>query len=278
MKIRRIFLNLIPLFLLLCLGCATVPVTGRTQLMMISKAEEERIGTVALESFITPLIKKGKIIRPDDQRPHAQTYHRRIKTIGGKIVDAAGWRGEYDWAYVIVDEPKTINAGMYPAGKLVVYTGILDFARSDDELASVIGHEVAHAIARHGAERFSQITTLQFTAAALDVALGSTQYKEAIHVAFGLGTQFGVLLPYSRLHENESDYIGLLIMAKAGYDPQAAIQFWERMERDHSKTQIEFFSTHPSYGTRITNLKRWLPQALEYRANPSKPLPTKMRE
>lgn len=210
---------------------------------------------------------RGKIIPPSEENP----YHRRVNRVGGKIVDASGWRSEYNWKYVIVDDPK-INAAMCPGGRLIIYTGILNFAKSDDELASVIGHEVAHAMARHGAERFSQVTAYKFTAAALNAALASSKYQGAVSAAFGLGAQFGVLLPYSRLHEKEADYIGLLVMAKAGYDPQGAIELWESMEAQPHKNQIEFLSTHPSYGTRITNLRQWLPQALAYRQNPLKPL------
>jgi len=137
--------------------------------------------------------------------------------------------------------------------------------------------KLPNAMACHGAERFSQLTAYQLMATALNITLKSTQYQEAIHIAFGLGAQVGVLLPYSRLHKNEADYIGLLIMSKAGYDPYATIQFREIMEKEHQKSKIEFLSTHPSHDTRISNLKRWLAKALEYRENPSKPLPTKIK-
>ena len=247
--------------------------------MMMSKAEEERIGEVAFYNFIIPFRNQGKMIFRDDPRPEMRQYGFRVNRVLANIMEATGWHTEYKWKFAIIDEPKKINAGMYPAGKMVVYTGLLNFIKLDDELASVIGHEMAHAIARHGAERHSQMTLVKLTAAAVDIAVASSQkysrYGETIHAAFGLGAQFGILQPYSRLHENEADYIGFLIMAKAGYDPRSAIQFWERMEREHSYKQIEFLATHPSYGTRITNLNQWLPLAIEYRENPSKLLPTK---
>lgn len=275
--LRKVVLNLLLIILLLCVSCATVPVTGRTQLMLVTKEEEEKIGEVALYQFVNLPQNKGKKISSNDLRPEAQSYHRRVNTILGKILYAVGWKDYYKWKYVILDSPNTLNAGMYPGGKLVVFTGILNFAKSDDELAAVIGHEVAHAMARHGAERYSQITATNLTLDAIDAAVASSKKysksKGATHVAFGLGVQLGVLLPYSRLHENEADHIGLLIMSKAGYDPQAAIQFWERMERDHLRYQIEFLSTHPSHGTRIANLRNLLPQAIAYKQNPLMQLP-----
>ena len=267
------------LFLILCISCATVPITGRSQLMMMSKAEEERIGEGAFYHFIIPFRNQGKMIFRDDPRPEMRQYGFRVNRVLAKIMEATGWHTEYKWKFSIIDEPKKINAAMFPGGKMVVYTGMLNFIKSDDELASVIGHEMAHAIARHGAERYSQTSLVKLTAAVVDIAVASSQktskYGEQIHVAFGLGAQFGILLPYSRVHENEADYIGLLIIAKAGYDPKGAIQFWERMEREQPYREIEFLSTHPSYGTRISNLNQWLPLAMEYRINPLKPLPTK---
>ncbi len=247
--------------------------------MMMSKAEEERIGDVAFHNFIIPFRNQGKIIFNNDPRLEMRQFGFRVNRVLGKIMEATGWHTEYKWKFAIIDEPKTINAAMFPGGKLVVYTGILNFIKSDDELASVIGHEMAHAIARHGAERYSQRNLVKLTAAVVDIAVASSQktsrYGEAIHAAFGLGSQFGILQPYSRLHENEADYIGLLIMARAGYDPKQAIQFWERKEKENANRVIEFLSTHPSHGTRIQNLREWLPLAIEYRENSSKPLPTK---
>jgi Zn-dependent protease with chaperone function len=267
------------LFLILCISCATVPITGRSQLMMMSKAEEERIGEVAFYNFIIPLRNQGKIIFSNDPRPEMRKYVSRAYGVLSRIMNATGWQGEYKWKCAVVDNPNTTNAAMYPGGKMVIYTGMLNFIKSDDELALIMGHEVAHAIARHAAERFSQITAIKLTAAAIDIAVASSKkyskYGNEIHVAVGLGAEYGILLPYSRLHENEADYIGLLIMAKAGYDPRSAIQFWERMGREHPYRHIQFLATHPSHGTRISNLEEWLPLAMQYNKDPSKPLPTK---
>jgi len=248
--------------------------------MVISKAEEEQMGEVGFKNLAISAQKEGRLLLPDQSRPEIRAYHYQVNRVLGKIMHATGWDKEYKWRYIIVDKPQTINAAMFPGGKMVLYTGMLKFVKSDDELASIIGHEVAHAIARHGAERYSQIMAVKLTATAIDVAVASSkkysQYGDVIHVAFGLGAQYGILQPFSRLHENEADYIGFLVIAKAGYDPQSAIQLWERMERVQPYTQIEFFSTHPSYGTRISNLKRYLPLAMEYKGNPLNPLPTKM--
>ncbi|MCX8116565.1 MAG: M48 family metallopeptidase [Desulfobacterota bacterium] len=264
---------------LLVTGCATAPITGRSQLMMLSKAEEERLGEAAFLQFSKPLWDKGHIVRRDDPRPEMRGHLLTVNRVFGRILEATGWKDEYKWRFIIVEDSKTVNAGMFPGGKMVLYTGLLNFVKSEDELAAVIGHEIAHAIARHGAERYSQILAANLAIAAVDVAVASSKkyskYEGAIMIAVGLGAQLGVLLPYSRLHEHEADYIGLLIMSKAGYDPNGAIHFWERMERESKGFQIEYFSTHPSYGTRLTNLKKWLPQASQYREKPWMPLPEK---
>jgi predicted Zn-dependent protease len=167
---------------------------------------------------------------------------------------------------------------MFPGGKMVMYTGMLKFLKDDDEVAAVIGHEMGHAIARHGSERYSQATLAEAALTALGAAVGGREYGPAVVAAAGLGAQVGVMLPFSRLHEEEADFIGFLAMAKAGYDPQAAIRLWTRMEKEHGSSRLEFLSTHPNPGTRVNNLQALLPYALKFREQPSLPFPKSKEE
>jgi predicted Zn-dependent protease len=154
-----------------------------------------------------------------------------------------------------------------PGGKVVVYTGILPYTRDENGLAVVLGHEIAHAVARHGAERMSQEILRNVGAVALAVALDdkSPETRAAWLLAYGIGTQVGVMLPYSRLHESEADHLGLIFMAIAGYNPEGAVDFWQRMSAaSNGQKPPEFMSTHPSDETRIKQLQEWMPEALKY--------------
>jgi len=266
------------LIVLIATGCATAPVSGRTQLMMMPISADEEMGQQAFAQLLSAYGKKGKLIDPKTADATEQKYLQRVRQVGTRILDATGWRKEYPWkwTYAVIRDD-TVNAGMFPGGKMVVYTGMLNFAKDDDELAAVIGHEMGHAIARHGPERVSQVTLAEVGLAALGAALETNQYGPLITAAAGLGAQVGVLLPFSRTHEEEADYIGVLAMAKAGYDPRAAIRLWTRMEQKHGSGGPEFLSTHPNPGTRVKNLEELLPYALTLRQNPSLPLP-KTRE
>lgn len=253
-------------------GCATAPVTGRTQLMMIDKNTEIQLGNRFAGEFFNSLSKQGKIIRKDTSNDEHRRFHQWVGKIYGKILRACQWEKEYDWRYVVVDDNQVVNAAMFSGGKMVVYSGIIRFAQSEDELAVVIAHEIAHGIARHGAERYSQQLAVSLATTVLDAALKESKNYPLYMAAIGLGTRFGILLPYSRLHEEEADLIGLLAMAKTGYRPEAALSFWERMEKRRGDQKLEFLSTHPSYGTRIKRIQEALPIAEEYRRNPAKPL------
>lgn len=199
----------------------------------------------------------------------------RVKRIGTRVLNAVGPKGNLpppeNWEFVVFDDDETINAFAMPGGKVGVYTGLMNLATTDDELAAVIGHEIAHVSARHGNERMSQAVTV----AALGVGVGyavkdkSKETQQAVMIAYGLGAQFGALLPYSRLHESESDEIGLHYMARAGYDPRAAVQFWEKMKKKGGgKEPPEFLTTHPANDTRIQQLRELLPKVMpEYEKN-----------
>jgi predicted Zn-dependent protease len=172
----------------------------------------------------------------------------------------------YAWEFNLVED-EAVNAWCMPGGKVVVFTGILPVTRDATGLAVVMGHEIAHAVANHGNERMSQGLMVQMGGTALSKALEDKpeETRNLFLTSFGLGTQVGVLLPYSRLHENESDHLGLIFMAMAGYDPRSAVDFWERMATQKSGgAPPEFLSTHPSDKTRIENIKSLLPEALRY--------------
>ena len=184
---------------------------------------------------------------------------------------ASGLGNTYRWEYVIINAPKTVNAAAIAGGRIIVYSGILPVAQSDAGLATIIGHEVGHVMAHHTAERISQYQLVNV----LGAFAGAAGLSNLTMAAVGLGVQVGVLLPYSRSNEREADHIGLILMAKSGYDPRESVALWQRMERasDASGRGPEFLSTHPNPDTRIVDLQGWMPQAWQYYQNPSLPLP-----
>ena len=237
-------------------GCGTNPVTGRSQLLMVGEQEEQRMG---LQAFRDTLSKKTLSNDPEQ--------NERVRRIGRRIALASG-RSDFQWEFrVILD--KEINAFCLPGGKVGVHTGLLDFVRSDDELAAVIGHEVAHATARHGAERMSQNMAAGVGVAVLGAVVAArTQNSIGGDLAVGLlgaGATVGVLMPFSRLHESEADHMGLIYMAAAGYDPNAAVSLWSRMaEKNQGKKGPEFLSTHPSDETRVAEIQAKIPEAMRH--------------
>jgi predicted Zn-dependent protease len=171
----------------------------------------------------------------------------------------------YKWEFNLVQDD-LVNAWCMPGGKVVVYTGILPYTKTEAGLAAVMGHEVAHAIARHGNERMSQQLALQMGGVALDVAMMNqpNETRALFQSAYGFGAGVGVVLPFSRKHELEADKLGLFFMAKAGYDPKEAIDFWKRMAALGGEKPPQWLSTHPSDETRVTELTRALPEAMKY--------------
>lgn len=247
-------------FLLLCgmvglfSGCQNVPLTGRSQLQMVSESQERRMG---LTSF--------KEILEKEKLSSDPVINERVTRIGQRIAAATG-RSDYQWEFKVIDSDKTINAFCLPGGKVAVYTGLLPVAEDDAGLAAVIGHEVAHAIARHGGERLSQEMLVAGLTVATVVATRESKNRDLYAGLLGAGAAVGFLLPYSRLHENEADRMGLIYMAKAGYDPHAAVDLWRRMavvSKEKSKPP-EFLSTHPADETRIREIQKWLPEAMSY--------------
>ncbi|HMK23662.1 MAG TPA: M48 family metallopeptidase, partial [Terriglobales bacterium] len=196
-----------------------------------------------------------------------------VRRVAAHIIEAAkrskyaGMAQQFQWEVTVIKDDKTMNAFALPGGKIAIYTGIFPVARSEAGLAAVMGHEVVHALARHGGERMSQgeltSAALQVAGAAIGVSGGSPALSQAAMAALGAGAQVGVLLPFSRSHESEADYIGILLAADAGYDPRESVHLWERMEQMSGRGgPSEFLSTHPGHETRIQQLKKWMPEAL----------------
>lgn len=218
------------------------PYTNRSQMILISSEQELALGK---QSYDKTLKESKVILNTKDAK--------RVKQIGEKIAKVS--KKNYNWEFNLVDN-KAKNAFCLPGGKVVVYTGILEVAKNDDQLATVISHEIAHALARHGAERVSAGMLSQGIQTLGNIALSSqgSQYKQAFNIAYGLGSQYGVLMPYGRLQENEADEIGIYLMYNAGYDLNEAVKFWQNMSVG-KKEGIEFFSTHPSSINRIQNIE-----------------------
>jgi len=188
-----------------------------------------------------------------------------VRGVAGKLASATGAVGaEYEWQVSLIDDEQ-INAFCLPGGKIVVYTGILPIAQNEAALATVMGHEMAHATSRHGAQRVLQQNLAQTAMTGIAVSLSDMDYNKqrAVMGALGAGAQFSILMPFGRQHESEADEIGLMYMARAGYDPQESIRFWKRMDQASRSGPPEFLSTHPSHGTRVQQLEALMPKALE---------------
>lgn len=248
-------------------ACATVPVTGRSQLRLISAQEEAALGVKAFRQLQQQELRRGRLL---SEREDPADY-AWVKRVAGRILWASGLGNVYGWEFMLINAPKTVNAAAIAGGRIIVYTGILPVARDDAGLATILGHEVAHVLAHHTAERLSQYELVNLAGA----VAGAAGLSDLTLAALGLGAEVGILLPFSRSQESEADHIGLLLMAKAGYDPREAVALWRRMEQagGASARGPEFLSTHPNPGTRIADLEAWLPQAWPYYQNPSLPLP-----
>ena len=262
-KMQRLLLHGLLFSLTLCFcSCYTVPKTGRSALCMVS---EDQLASASAMEFMKIKLKTPLSSNPD--------YNKRVQRVGERIAKAAdGDIPNANWEFVVFENDNQINAFAMPGGKVAVYTGLLKVVKNDDELAIVIGHEVAHVAARHSNERFSQQLVKSGLINAGAIALGGTSLgyaeSEILLTAIGAGADLGVMLPFSRKHENEADHIGLLYAAMAGYDPYAAITFWERIEALKNEGDTpEFLSTHPAGKTRIRKLWVQMPKAMEVYRN-----------
>jgi predicted Zn-dependent protease len=250
--IDRWWVVLASILAMLLTACQTVPLTGRHQLIIVSEEEELSLGAAAYKKTLS-----SSTLSTDT----ATTA--MVRRVGERIATAAD-RPDYKWEFNLVED-KTPNAFCLPGGKVVVYTGILPYTKDETGLAVVMGHEVAHALARHGAERMStgELAGIAGKTAAIIFGGGNPESEKQVEQAFGIGSNVGVLLPFSRHQESEADEIGLVLMAKAGYDPRQAVDFWKRMSQGQNGAPPEFLSTHPSDQTRITRIEGWIPEALK---------------
>lgn len=244
-------------------GCSRAPITGRRQLILVPDSQLNSMALDAYQQFLS----EHELSTNREEAEMVKSVGRRIQRAveqyaAGSELDLEG----YQWEFNLVQDD-AINAWAMPGGKVVVYTGLMPVARDEAGLATVMGHEIAHAIARHGNERMSQGLMVEMGGLALSRALAEkgAATRELFMKSYGLGTQVGVILPYSRKHEYEADHLGLIFMAMAGYEPGAAVSFWERMAAaKQGGAPPEFLSTHPADENRIARLQELLPEARQY--------------
>jgi metalloendopeptidase OMA1, mitochondrial len=256
---------LLSLVVAVLLACSTNPYTDRSQLLLLPESYEMDLGTQAFQQIVKdPQVQISN--NPAETEPVQRVAARIIEAAkSSKYADRAQ---QFEWEVIVIKDDKTMNAFALPGGKIAFYTGIFPVAKNEAGLAAIMGHEVVHALARHGAERMGQGLVAQIALGTAALTLqgpqASVERSRAIMQALGLGAQVGVLLPFSRKHESEADYIGLLLAAQAGYDPREAVRVWERMEAAGGEQPPEFLSSHPSHGRRIQQLQSWMPEALTY--------------
>lgn len=246
-------------------NCTTVPVTGRKQLSLVSNSQ---ILPMSYDSYKT-VLDSSKLSSNKQQVDMVKKVGKSIQTAVESYLAQNNWSDQlsgYAWEFNLIDD-NIVNAWCMPGGKVVFYTGIMPICQDETGVAVVMGHEVAHAIANHGAERMSQGLVQQMGGVALDIALANKpgETRALFGTAYGLASNVGAMLPFSRLHESEADKMGLIFMAMAGYDPREAPKFWDRMSsQSKGGAPPEFLSTHPSHETRIKDLNAQIPEAMKY--------------
>lgn len=246
----------IGLFSFLLSGCGSVPITGRKQLQLVSDSEVLSSSLTQYNNYIQKAVKSTSTT----QSATVTRVGKRIAAATEKYLrdnDLADEVSNFQWEFNLVKDDQ-VNAFCMPGGKIVVYEGLMKLVSSDDELAVVMGHEVAHAVAKHSNERMSQQVLAQYGSQVLGVALsGRSQAIQTVAgQVYGLGAQYGMMLPFSRKHESEADYMGLVLMTIAGYNPNAAVNFWQKMAASSTTATPEFMSTHPSDTRRISDLQK----------------------
>ncbi len=242
LKKRHIILIFL-VFMILTVSCAHTPYTERRQFILISEDEEIALGAEAYQEILG----KSRLSRDS-------AIVDMVRRVGGRIARVSE-RPDYKWEFNVIENDEMVNAFCLPGGKVAVYTGILEYTQDEEGLATVMSHEIAHAIARHGAERLTSSLVLNTVGGSL---------KGATKLGYGVATGVGIVLPFSRKQESEADQISLILMAKTGYDPRMAIDFWSRMMTSDNKTLPAFLSTHPADEKRIAQIKAWMPEVLNY--------------
>lgn len=248
-------------------ACSTNPVTGRKQFKLVSEQELQGMASQQYRQFLST----NSVVSPSGDRD-AEMVRRVGQRVANAVTQYYKQKGlssvldGYQWEFNLIND-KAVNAWAMPGGKVVVYTGLLPVTQNEAALAVVMGHEISHAIFQHGNERMSQGLAQQLGGAALSVALSNqpAATQNLFNQAYGIGTNVGVLLPFSRKQELEADHYGLIWAAMAGYNPREAIPLWQRMEKmSNGQKPPEFLSTHPAEGRRIDELNRFMPEALKY--------------
>jgi len=242
-------------------ACTTNPFTGKKTLALVPNSQILPMAFQQYDQFLS----ENKVVSGTSQAQLVQNVGQKISTASERYLTANGYAGylqDYRWEYKLVEDP-AVNAWCMPGGKIVFYTGIMPIAQDEAGVAAIMGHEVAHALANHGQQRMSAAQLQQIGAVAGNVALAKDPKNQQIfNTAYGLGTNVGVMLPFSRSNETEADRIGLTLMAIAGYDPIVGASLWERMSANSGGgAPPEFLSTHPANNTRIANIRQWAPEA-----------------
>jgi predicted Zn-dependent protease len=247
-----------------CNSCMKVPLLGRQQLSLIPESQVDAMAFSEYKSFLST----NPVITNTTDAAMVTRVGQRLAAAVENFLNNNGQSDrvkEFKWEYHLVQN-KEANAWCMPGGKIVVYTGILSLTKDENGLAVVLGHEISHAVARHGDERMSDALVQQLGGIALDVALQSKpeETRQIFDAAYGVGTNIGVMLPFSRQQEFEADELGLIFMSMAGYDPHNALDFWQRMLAAQTQSPPVFLSDHPSDQARIQNIKKWMPKAMSY--------------
>lgn len=247
--------------LLVVLACSTNPFTGKQTMALVPNSQ---LFPTAFQQY-NQVLSESKVVTGTAQSEMIKRVGQRISVAAERWLNANGYQGylkDYKWEYNLIDD-KTVNAWCMPGGKIVFYTGILPIAQSETGVAAIMGHEVAHALANHGQQRMSADYIQQGVALAGNIAIQNDNDRAAFNQYYGIGSQVGVMLPFSRSHEAEADKIGLILMALAGYNPSEAAELWKRMEANSGgNAPPEILSTHPSNASRIQNIQSLVPMAV----------------
>ncbi len=250
--------------LLFLSSCGSVPLTGRKQMLLVGDQEVLSASLTQYNDFM----KESKLSTDKEGTAKVVRVGKKIAAATEAYLKANGMESEiknFSWEFHLV-QSSDVNAFCMPGGKIVVYDGIMPYASTDAELAAVLGHEVAHAVAKHSNERMSQQLVANYGGAILGQAISgqSAAVQSIASTVYGLGAQYGIMLPYSRKHELEADHMGLIFMAMAGYNPEAAITFWTKMSQGKGGSVPEIMSTHPSDSHRIAELQKYMSDAMKY--------------
>jgi predicted Zn-dependent protease len=253
---RILLLLILPSFIF---SCTTVPGIGRSQFAPIPAGQ---MLSMSINQY-AKVIKTAKISKDQKTTAMVRRVGQKIATAVEDLLREEGIKMDFEWEFNLIDD-KQANAWCMPGGKIAVYTGILKYTVDETGLAVVMGHEVAHAVARHGNERMTRALGISLVGMGLGFALNGNQHAGIFLAAFGAGANFGIQMPFGRSQESEADRLGLLLMARAGYNPEKSVDFWSRMSAGSKNTTPEFLSTHPSHETRIADLEKYMPDALLY--------------